>query len=479
MVLQVFQGKRVLIISGGTRGDVQPATALGVALAGLGAHVCVAADAMFGGFVQQQRLAYRQLAGDARGMMALTVKWGGMLPTELSGMSWLRSQIAAVMDSVAAAAEGWQPDIILANQLAYGQVHVAEKLQVPLHILLTIPWMPTTAIAHPWARAWGANITEYINAAAEALLRPGFTLLALFAPKMSARMKAAAMRRVAAWGNWISTPLLDHTAWWGIADLMTSFRRQLGLPLLSTNNSGGALYRLPTTCLFSTALVPRPPDWGSNVTLAGFLSLSDAAARFGAAAAASAAAGSGGGGSSSSSTRVLCIKEAPHEWLFPRCSALVHHGGVGTTAAGLRCGKPTVVVPAFGDLFFFADMCHKLGVGPDPIPLPELTADRLLAALQQLVAEHGRYSAAAAGVADQLRREDGLAAAVASVAHCSDDWASDSQEYYSDVDSDDEDEERAGVPVPLRCERQYQELCRARAVARSRLHQAQATVQQQ
>lgn len=58
----------------------------------------------------------------------------------------------------------------------------------------------------------------------------------------------------------------------------------------------------------------------------------------------------------------------------------------------------------------------QLGVGPDPIPLPELTADRLLAALQQLVAEHGRYSAAAAGVADQLRREDGLAAAVASVA---------------------------------------------------------------
>jgi UDP:flavonoid glycosyltransferase YjiC (YdhE family) len=38
----------------------------------------------------------------------------------------------------------------------------------------------------------------------------------------------------------------------------------------------------------------------------------------------------------------------------------VHHGGVGTTAAGLLCGKPTMVVPAFGDLFFFADMCHKV-----------------------------------------------------------------------------------------------------------------------
>jgi hypothetical protein len=43
-----------------------------------------------------------------------------------------------------------------------------------------------------------------------------------------------------------------------------------------------------------------------------------------------------------------------------RCSALVHHGGVGTTAAGLHCGKPTMVVPAFGDLFLFVDMCHQV-----------------------------------------------------------------------------------------------------------------------
>jgi hypothetical protein len=93
------------------------------------------------------------------------------------------------------------------------QVHVAEQLQVPLHILLTIPWLPTTTIAHPWARAWGANITEYINAAAAAVLKPGFKLLSLFAPKMSARMQQAVLGRVAAAANWMSTPLLDHTAW--------------------------------------------------------------------------------------------------------------------------------------------------------------------------------------------------------------------------------------------------------------------------
>jgi hypothetical protein len=105
------------------------------------------------------------------------------------------------------------PNVLLLLSLLLLQVHVAEKLQVPLHMLYTIPWLPTTTIAHPWARAWGANITEYINAAAEALARPGFALLSVVAPVTSQRVKAAMMARVAAAANWISTPLLDHTAW--------------------------------------------------------------------------------------------------------------------------------------------------------------------------------------------------------------------------------------------------------------------------
>lgn len=65
-----------LLQSGGTRGDVQPATALGVALAALGAHVAMATDASFEGFVQQHGLQHYTLGGNAREMMALTVKWG-------------------------------------------------------------------------------------------------------------------------------------------------------------------------------------------------------------------------------------------------------------------------------------------------------------------------------------------------------------------------------------------------------------------
>ena len=46
---------------------------------------------------------------------------------------------------------------------------------------------------------------------------------------------------------------------------------------------------------------------------------------------------------------ILLIGSAPHDWLFPRMAAVVHHGGAGTTSAGLRVGRPTVIVPFFGD----------------------------------------------------------------------------------------------------------------------------------
>eukprot|EP00775_Hariotina_reticulata_P002108 gene2108-2427_t len=305
--------------SGGTRGDVQPACALGVAFSGLGAAVRLAADRAFQQLIEDQGLEFFPLGGDARQMMALTVK--GMLPTEFSGMFWLRQQIQETMESVWAAAtvprpaagedllqlatatavapkgledatqqfqtkaplqqvqhtgvaseadagafDGpssdagghittsplYKPDLIVANQLAYGQVHVAERLGVPLHIILTIPWRPTTSFAHPWARAFGHNIVDYFNGVAWALLEPALHLAGLASPGpegLGARLRAIMLPGIANFANWVTTPLLDHTAWY------------------------------PTTCLFSPALVPKPSDWGSDITVAGFVSLPDAVER--------------------------------------------------------------------------------------------------------------------------------------------------------------------------------------------------------
>ena len=92
-------------------------------------------------------------------------------------------------------------------------------------------------------------------------------------------------------------------------------------------------------------------------------------------------------------------------------AAVVHHGGAGTTAAGLRAGVPSVVVPFMGDQPFWGRRVAALGAGPAPIPRKRLTAERLAAAITRAVSEPaiGREAAA---VGRRIRREDGVAAAV-------------------------------------------------------------------
>lgn len=67
---------------------------------------------------------------------------------------------------------------------------------------------------------------------------------------------------------------------------------------------------------------------------------------------------------------------APHDWLMQRCSGVVHHGGAGTTAAGLRCGLPTFICPFFGDQHFWGEMVGRAHLGPKPCPVHDLTASK-------------------------------------------------------------------------------------------------------
>jgi len=81
---------------------------------------------------------------------------------------------------------------------------------------------------------------------------------------------------------------------------------------------------------------------------------------------------------------VFHIGPCPHEWLFSRVSAVVHHGGAGTVAAGLRAGKPTLVCPFFGDQYFWARAVEEAGVGLDLGPVTCLTTEKLAAAFRKL-----------------------------------------------------------------------------------------------
>jgi UDP:flavonoid glycosyltransferase YjiC (YdhE family) len=123
------------------------------------------------------------------------------------------------------------------------------------------------------------------------------------------------------------------------------------------------------------------------------------------------ATGWGGLKSEEAPASILVVDAVPHDWLFPRVAAVVHHGGAGTTGAGLRAGKPTVVCPFVGDQTFWGRRVAALGVGPQPIPQWRLTAERLAEAIQCAVTDEGiRQRAAALGAT--IRAENGLEYAV-------------------------------------------------------------------
>lgn len=79
---------------------------------------------------------------------------------------------------------------------------------------------------------------------------------------------------------------------------------------------------------------------------------------------------------------MLVTGELPHAWLLPRVAAVVHHGGAGTTAATLRAGIPSVIIPHAFDQAFWGRRVSALGAGPAPIDMKELTSDRLALALR-------------------------------------------------------------------------------------------------
>ncbi len=107
---------------------------------------------------------------------------------------------------------------------------------------------------------------------------------------------------------------------------------------------------------------------------------------------------------------ILPVADVPHAWLFPQMSAAVHHGGAGTTAASLRAGVPTIIIPLAVDQFFWGQRVAQLGVGTLPIPQRALTVDSLARALQST--RDTGMKARAVQLAEKISGEDGVARAV-------------------------------------------------------------------
>lgn len=197
----------------------------------------------------------------------------------------------------------------------------------------------------------------------------------------------------------------------------------------------------------SPALIPKPQDWGSHIDIAGFYFLSlassykpppelvafleagpppvyigfgsividdptaltnmifDAVKKTGIRALVSKGWGGLGTDELGVPEGVYMLGNVPHDWLFNYVSAVVHHGGAGTTAAGVSMGKPTMVVPFFGDQPFWGSMIARAGAGPQPIPYKHLTADNLAASILQCLEPTTKERAAELGA--KISKESG------------------------------------------------------------------------
>jgi sterol 3beta-glucosyltransferase len=111
---------------------------------------------------------------------------------------------------------------------------------------------------------------------------------------------------------------------------------------------------------------------------------------------------------------VFMVDSISHSWLFPRMAAVVHHGGAGTTAAGMRAGVPSIVIPFFGDQLFWGQRVEALGVGTAPIPRKKLTVELLAQAIDRAVTDQVMHQRAA-NLGAKIQTEDGIANAVRAI----------------------------------------------------------------
>ena len=116
----------------------------------------------------------------------------------------------------------------------------------------------------------------------------------------------------------------------------------------------------------------------------------------------------------SESQKIKVISSAPFDMLFPKMKAIIHHGGLGTTAECLRAGKPMFICPPvypFGDQYFWGDLAYRNGVGVKPVPLSRLTQKKFIKGIKELISDERIYRNSKL-IARKISEENGVEKAV-------------------------------------------------------------------
>jgi len=399
--------------------------ALGKGLSTAGHRVTLCTSLKFKPFVTAHGLEYAYLNND---LIEFMHSEAGKLVMEKAGnlvkTLWAAARTMPSMGSMARRQirDSWEattaskPDLILYHPKAFFAREFAERLDVPCIFAFYLPlYVPTGEFP------------------------------AMGIPNL----------HMGPWFNRFSYRVVSKATWWGIGKYANEWRLSNGLP---GRSAGKYLERangepIPALHAFSKWVIPEPSDWPSTASVTGywfldpadewnpspelqdFLSRGKPPVYFGfgsifgsdpsrltglvlraveeAGVRAIIARGWGGlaPALTQSSKDVLVIESAPHDWLFPKVDAVVHHGGCGTTAAGLRAGRPAIICPLFGDQPFWGKKVEELGAGTPPIAQKKLTVGNLAAAIRE-VTTNDSIREKAERIGRLIQTEDGVSNAI-------------------------------------------------------------------
>lgn len=401
----------ITIITIGSTGDVLPFTGLAARLGADGHAVTIATHSQFEELVRSRGAGFRPLPMDMteelssrRGQRALRTNAVG----SSGNIALYRRHWRAMGEAIVRASSG--SDLLLLSVMAWQGIHVAEALKIPSMGVYLQPMDPTAAFP-PW------TLTQ---------------------------------RSLGPWGNRAAGRAVRLLGQLPFRSTTDALRRDLGLAPIGIRRHFARLEesRWPTVYGYSPTVLPAPRDWPEWHPVVGYwwpvadpqwlpsqelsdfladeeppvlitlgsMTPDDAQEQLSVVRAALAASGRRGivqagwaGLTTESDDRLLLVGAVPHEWLLPQVSAIVHHAGAGTTAAGLRAGLPTVPLPLAADQPLWARRLVEVGAAPSVIPLQRLHVDRLARALVRATTERS-FRERARQAADRLATEDGAEA---------------------------------------------------------------------
>lgn len=407
----------ITILTTGSRGDIQPYCAIALGLMRQGHKVTLASNSNFASFAARFNVPFLPIAGDFKAMLSSPT--GIDLIEDNKAVRLIEDDVLwQQMLNAWDACQG--SDLLIFSPITLWGQRMAEALKIP-GIMAT--YLPTTQTREfPFYGFTRQRTSELI---------PGLRNL------LNYRMvKVWLWRRYAKVINRLHKEVLNLPKI--LSPLGPSYRYSSGL-------------QLPVVNCYSPAVIPPPSDWGDHVHQAGYCFL-DTASSFDPPESLQTFLGEGskpfyvGFGSmvsrhpqqlaqtivsalaATGQRAILCsgwgdvskvelpdsiylIKEIPHDWIFPKVIAAIHHGGCGTTAATLRAGIPSIVVPFFADQPVWGKRLEQLGVSPATYPRRGLTSDHLASGIQS-IAENDSFSKRAQQLQVQIDQESGTDKAV-------------------------------------------------------------------